>query len=85
MLIDPGFIISLVASIIALYGVFQFNQRRDYTGARVTWMVSNPLFVVYCAGRLLGLWDGGLSDGMMAVYFGCMAVSNLLGMFGVRK
>ena len=84
-MIDPGFLISLAASVIALYGVYLFNQRRDYTGARVTWMVSNPLFTVYCIGRLLGAWNGGLSDAMMAVYFGAMTASNLWGMFGRGK
>lgn len=81
-MIDPGFIISLIASIIALYGVYQFNQRRDCTGARVTWMITNPMFTFYFIGRIVGWWNGGLGDGMMAVYFAAMTASNLWGMFG---
>jgi hypothetical protein len=79
-MIDLGFIITLIASIIALYGVWLFNQRKDYTGARCVWMVSNPLFALYFIGRVLGLWDGGFGDGAMVVYFALMTLSNFRGM-----
>ena len=80
-MIDFGFSIALTASVIALYGVWLFNQRRDYTGARATWMLSNPMFTAYIAGRILLLWDGGLGDVTMLVYFAAMTASNILGMF----
>ncbi len=83
-MIDLGFLISLSASIIALYGVYLFNQRRDYAGARVTWMYSNIIFMGYFLLRTLDVLDGGLGDAMMTVYFGAMVVSNLHGMFGKR-
>ena len=79
-MIDIGFLISLVSSIVALIGVWQFNQRQDYTGARSTWFYSNTGFVLYFAGRCAGLWDGGLGDAVMAVYFGLMWWSNWRGM-----
>jgi hypothetical protein len=79
--IDFGFSIALTASVIALYGVWLFNQRRDYTGARAAWMLSNPMFMVYFIGRILLLWDGGLGDWAMLVYFAAMTASNILGMF----
>lgn len=79
-MIDAGFIITVVASVIALYGVWLFNQKQDYTGARVVWMISNPLFALYFIGRLLALWNGGLGDGAMLIYFGAMTISNVKGM-----
>lgn len=80
MIPDIGFPIALTASILALYGVYLFNQRKDYTGARIIWMITNPVFTMYFIGRLVGFWDGGLGDMMMAVYFGAMTVSNLKGL-----
>ena len=80
MIIDYGFLLSLIASIIALYGVYQFNQLKDYTGARHTWFWSNTGFVVVFACRVLGYTDGGLSDVMMMLYFLMMWVSNTVGM-----
>lgn len=80
MNIDYGFIIALVASIIALYGVYQFNQLKDYTGSRTTWFWSNTLFVILFTGRSVGLVDGGLTDALMAGYFLCMWWSNWKGM-----
>ena len=83
-MIDIGFYITFVASAIALFGVWQFNQRYDYTGARVTWMFSNILFTLCFAGRLAGFWDGAMGDWAMLVYFASMTVSNLWEMFHVR-
>jgi len=80
MTIDYGFLISLIASLIALWGVYLFNQRKDYTGARVVWFFSNTLFVVFFAGRVFGWYNGGLSDVMMMLYFAMMWVSNVWGM-----
>ena len=79
-MVDIGFLITLSASCIALYGVWLFNQRHDYTGARTVWMISNPLFTLYFFGRVLSFWDGGFGDGAMTIYFLCMTVSNLKGM-----
>ena len=79
-MIDIGFLISAAASIIALYGVWLFNQKRDYTGARVVWMASNPLFALYFVGRVAFWWDGGLGDLAMLGYFLAMTSSNLWGM-----
>jgi hypothetical protein len=78
--LNLGFFIALTSSLVALYGVWLFNQKRDYTGARVVWMVSNPLFTLYFIGRVLVLWDGGLGDGAMIAYFAGMTMSNLWGM-----
>ena len=78
---DFGFILAIAASIVALYGVWLFNQRRDYTGARTVWMFSNVAFTAYFAGRVLLWWNGGLGDVAMLVYFAAMTASNLWGMF----
>jgi len=80
-MIDLGFLIAIAASIVALYGVWLFNQRRDYTGARCVWMFSNVAFTVYFAGRVLHWWNGGLGDVAMLVYFAAMTASNLWGMW----
>ena len=61
--------LALAASVVALWGVYLFNQRCDYTGARGVWFWSNTLFVIYFAGRCAALWDGGLGDAVMALYF----------------
>ena len=79
MTIDYGFLISLCASIIALWGVYLFNQRKDYTGARYVWFFSNSLFVCFFAFRVIGWIDGGLSDVMMMLYFAMMWISNTWG------
>jgi len=76
---DYGFIIAIAASVIALYGVWLFNQRKDYTGARTVWMFSNIAFTIYFLGRVMLWWNGGLGDAAMAVYFGSMTISNLWG------
>ncbi len=75
-----GFLIALACSVIALYGVWLFNQQRDYTGARAVWQYSNVGFALYFVARSVGLMNGGLSDAMMAAYFGIMAWSNWRGM-----
>ena len=78
---DIGFILAIAASIVALYGVWLFNQRRDYTGARTVWMFSNVAFTAYFAGRVLLWWNGGLGDVAMLGYFAAMTASNLWGLF----
>lgn len=79
-MIDFGFMIALFASAIALIGVYQFNQQKDYCGARVTWFYSNSLFVVLFVGRTIGWLNGGLTDALMAIYFGAMWWSNWKGL-----
>ena len=81
---DLGLILALVASGVALYGVWLFNQKHDYTGARFVWMFSNIIFTVYFFGRVLALWDGILGDGAMCVYFLSMSVSNVYGIWCYR-
>ncbi len=80
-IIDIGFLIAIAASVVALYGVWLFNQRRDYTGARCTWMYSNVMFTVYFAGRVMSWWDGGIGDVAMFLYFLAMTVSNVWGLW----
>jgi hypothetical protein len=80
MTLDYGFLMSLTASLIALWGVYLFNQKRDYTGARMVWMFSNTLFVIFFFGRISQWYEGGLSDVMMYLYFSLMWISNAWGM-----
>jgi len=80
MIPDIGLVIALAASVIALYGVYQFNQICDYTRARSVWFWSNSLFVAYFIGRIAGLWDGILGDAAMMGYFAMMWISNFQGM-----
>ena len=79
-MIDIGVIVSLLSSIVALIGVYLFNQSKDAEGARVVWFWSNSGFVLYFAGRCAGFWDGGMSDVVMLAYFFLMWASNLWGM-----
>lgn len=81
-MIDYGFLryLALCASVIALWGVYLFNQRKDYTGARYVWWWSNGLFVIYFACRVAGVLIGGLGDVMMLIYFLAMWISNTVGM-----
>ena len=79
-MIDIGFVIAISASVIALYGVYQFNQVRDYTKSRSVWFWSNSLFVAYFLGRITGWWDGILGDAAMMGYFALMWISNFQGM-----
>lgn len=79
-MLDIGFALAISASIVALWGVWLFNQRRDYTGARGVWFWSNSLFALYFAGRVAGLWDGVLGDAAMLVYFALMWWSNWRGL-----
>lgn len=80
-MIDLGLIIAIAASLIALWGVYQFNQQDNSGAARKTWFWSNSLFVAYFLGRVLGLWDGLLGDLAMLAYFGAMWISNVMGMW----
>lgn len=79
-MIDYGFLLSLIASVIALWGVYLFNQKKDYTGARVVWFFSNTMFVLFFWGKVSHWCDGGLSDVMMMMYFAMMWASNVWGM-----
>ena len=81
---DLGFLIAISASVVALYGVWLFNQRRDYTGARQVWMFSNVMFTAYFFGRVMTYWNGSLGDLAMLVYFAAMTASNVWGMWSVR-
>lgn len=86
MICDIGFIIAFVASLIALYGVYLFNQKQDYTAANVYWgFGSNPLFVIYFAGRVMQFWDGGLGDIAMLLYFALMTLSSWCGWLWRKK
>jgi hypothetical protein len=76
-----GLLLAAVGSIVALYGVWLFNQRRDYTGARCVWMFSNIMFTIYFWGRVMQWWDGGLGDVAMFGYFAAMTASNLWGLW----
>ena len=78
---DIGVIISALSSIVALIGVYQFNQQNDPLKAQQTWFWSNSGFVLYFAGRCLTLWDGGLGDVVMLTYFFLMWASNALGLW----
>jgi hypothetical protein len=79
-MIDLGLPLALIASLIALYGVYLFNQVKDHIGARAVWFWSNSIFVAYFVGRSLQWWDGGLGDAVMATYFFAMWWSNWRGM-----
>jgi hypothetical protein len=79
-MIDIGIIIALSAAILALYGVYLFNQLKDYTGARTIWFFSNTLFVIYFGGRVALMWDGGLGDIVMFIYSALMWGSNVKGL-----
>jgi hypothetical protein len=79
-IIDIGLLISFTVSVASLYGVWLFNQRRDYTGARMIWMITNPLFSLYFLGRVMSWWNGGLGDIAMMAYFLLMTASNAWGM-----
>jgi hypothetical protein len=81
---DLGFLIAISASVVALYGVWLFNQRRDYTGARQVWMFSNVMFTAYFFGRVMAYWNGSLGDLAMLVYFAAMTASNVWGVWSVR-
>lgn len=81
---DLGLPLTLASSIVALWGVYLFNQRKDYTGARAVWFWSNTGFVIYFSGRCLGAWNGGFSDAVMAIYFALMWWSNVKGMVNPR-
>lgn len=79
-MITIGFVLALAASIVALYGVYLFNQVGDTTGARAVWFWSNSIFVLYFFGRCLSWWDGVLGDAAMTIYFALMWWSNWEGM-----
>ena len=83
---DIGLILATAASIIALVGVYLFNQKKNYLAANIVWgFGSNPLFVLYFFGRVMHWWNGGLGDVAMLVYFSLMMGSSWLGWFGRKK
>lgn len=58
-MIDYGFLISLLASIVALWGVYLFNQKKDYTGRG--WYGLSPTLCLWRS--LLAEYSDGMTAG----------------------
>jgi hypothetical protein len=76
-----GTILAISGSILSLYGAWLFNIKRDYTGSKVVWAISNPALLVWSAGYLLRLWDGSLSMLFVAGMYGYYTVTNWYGLW----
>lgn len=79
-MIDIGFIIAITGTAISLYGVYLLNQKKDWRGAQIIWMYSNPILTGYFVGQAIGWWNGSLSSAAMAVLYGVFTVSNWKGL-----
>jgi len=80
-MINDGTIIAAIGLIISMAGVHAFNYRNQPFTAKLFWMVSNPLFLVYFIGRMLGYWDGVISDGIFVINYLVMTLYNIKGLY----
>ena len=78
-----GAIFAVVGSIVSIFGALSNNILHDHRGAMELWMFSNILLLVWCAGNLAGLWNGGISVSAMMVMYLIFSVSNAWGLFHV--
>ncbi len=79
-----GSVLAVSGSIISVAGALVNNLKHNHRGAMQLWMFSNVMLLVWSAGYLAGLWDGGLSVGALMVMYLVFAVSNFWGLFYVR-
>lgn len=76
-----GFILAVGGSLLSIYGALIFNLRNDYTGAKVTWALSNPMLLAWSIGYVLNLWDSALSVAALACLYAVYTVSNWWGLW----
>ena len=77
-----GTAFAVLGSIMSVIGALTNNLRHDHHRAMEWWMYSNILLLVWCAGDLGGLWNGGISigDGLMCLNYAFMLVSGVWGL-----
>ena len=78
-----GTAFAVLGSIMSVIGALTNNLRHDHHRAMEWWMYSNILLLVWCAGNLGGLWNGGISIGAMMCMYLIFTVSNVWGLFHV--
>jgi hypothetical protein len=75
-----GLICAILGSILSIIGALTNNLYHDHRGAMEWWMYSNVLLLIWCAGNLGELWNGGISVGAMMLMYLIFTVSNLYGL-----
>lgn len=65
-----GLLLATLGSILACYGVWVFNVRKDPQTANAIWCFSNPMLCVWAIGYLEQLWDGLLPMTALALMYG---------------
>ena len=78
-----GTAFAVLGSIMSVIGALTNNLRHDHHRAMEWWMYSNILLLVWCAGNLGGLWNGGISIGAMMCMYLIFTASNAWGLFHV--
>lgn len=79
-----GSVLAVSGSIISVAGALVNNLQHNHRGAMQLWMFSNVMLLVWSAGYLSGIWNGGLSVGALMVMYLVFAVSNFWGLFYVQ-
>jgi hypothetical protein len=79
-MIEPGFLLALLGTLISLYGMYLNNQQHDHHGAMMMWFYSNPILMIFFIGQSLSWWNGGLSSAVMAGLYAVFTVSNWKGL-----
>ena len=76
-----GTTFAVAGSIISVWGALVNNLQHDHHRAMELWMYSNVLLLAWCAGNLLGFWNGGISVGAMMVMYLAFTSSNIWGFY----
>jgi hypothetical protein len=84
MLAEIGACLAIGGSIISVAGALINNLKHNHRGAMQLWMFSNVMLLVWSAGYLSGIWNGGLSVGALMVMYLVFAISNFWGLFYVQ-
>ena len=75
-----GSCLAVMGAMISVIGAIFNNIWHDHSGAMQWWMISNILLLVWAAGLMAGIWNGGLSALALVVMYLIFAVSNYWGM-----
>lgn len=72
--------LAVLGSVISIVGALFNNIWHDHRGAMEWWMISNILLLIWAAGLMAGVWNGGVSALALVVMYLIFAVSNWWGM-----
>jgi len=76
-----GSLLAIIGSVMACYGVWVFNVRKDPATANLIWSASNPLLFVWAIGYIMQLWDGVMPIVVLAAMYGYYTAASWWGLW----